>query len=281
MVGPGATPGLANGGAGTALLISPTFPAVTNEMDPNTGQIGVQVGDGSAAVVSPDGAQVAYARDIDPCVPEPEGGCKNLRDLLVADRDGTGEHAVYHDPLEDVQSIRWSPDGSSLVFNVDGGPGDRAVIVVGLDGTVRTTVLSAFGADFSPDGTRLAYSADGNIRVMDLASDVTTAITNDGTASPLPPDWSGDGRHIAYAGNDDGLYVMNADGSGRFNANDQQVGGYTAPRGPIFSPHDKQIAFIAQVPVEPFNHVYVMDTSGADLHVIADTAGDLSQWIRR
>ena len=77
---------------------------------------------------------------------------------------------------------------------------------------------------FSPDGRRIVYTKylQGNygsagavtaVGVYDLANARETLLTNDGVA--VQPVWSPDGRRIAYGNlSGDGIWIMNADGSG-------------------------------------------------------------------
>jgi Tol biopolymer transport system component len=88
-------------------------------------------------------------------------------------------------------------------------------------------VLAAYEPVWSPDGTKIAFygyprgavrgGANYDVYVMNAdGSGVTNLTTSPADVaswfSQLDPKWSPDGTNIAYDG-DDGLYVMNADGS--------------------------------------------------------------------
>ena len=97
-------------------------------------------------------------------------------DLCVANADGTGVVRLTNDEQPD-QAPAWSPDGSRLAF-----------------------------ARFAPGAYNVAYA---KVAVMDLATRQITLL-GDGA----DPAWSPDGSKLVFAGTD-GLFVMNADGSGR------------------------------------------------------------------
>jgi TolB protein len=70
------------------------------------------------------------------------------------------------------------------------------------------------------------------------------------------PQWSPDGRRIAYA-NDDGIFVMNADGTGKKRLTRSGGGSYWSA---VWSPDGKQIAFTSGG--EYTDDVYVVNAGG-------------------
>jgi TolB protein len=82
----------------------------------------------------------------------------------------------------------------------------------------------------------------------------------------VEPDWSPDGKKIAFASRRDGpshVYVMNADGSGTT----QLTSGKHQDAGPSWAPDGKRIAFVRD------GQLYVMSSTGGDPHKLTDATG--------
>ncbi|PYR64134.1 MAG: hypothetical protein DMF91_01305 [Acidobacteria bacterium] len=119
----------------------------------------------------------------------------------------------------------WSPDGQRLVFNswanVDGTgikpPQTRDIFVINVDGTGLTNLTQ-------------------HIKMKGRGS------TADILADDFRPDWSPDGRKIAFTTTRDGnleIYLMNADGTGPTRLTNNTA----SDRGPKWSPDGTKIAF--------------------------------------
>jgi Tol biopolymer transport system component len=143
-------------------------------------------------VISPDGAQVAFAAVGDIYVMPVGGAAVNI----------TKDAALDTDPS-------WSPDGSSLVYSSDKDSAQLQLWVrdmkSGQSRKVTNLTTQPQGASFSPDGKRIAFfNVDGMWRVaemsiLDLDSGRVTKI-HDSLPQPGTPTWSPDGRRIALAG---------------------------------------------------------------------------------
>jgi Tol biopolymer transport system component len=197
------------------------FVAVEVYHKDKTGQIGlISVGDGSLRVLkstdwrapgrihfSPDGKYLAYD------LPPDDTG--SARDIFVLSADGAREiHAVAH-PAND-RVFGWSPDGKWLLFTSDrtGSPalwglpfeedkpaGAPELLKANLPAYTRSIGITRSGA--------LYYGGDSEINhfkihiaVFDFATGKLlsdpTVVTPDYLDSNVLPDWSPDGRLLAY-----------------------------------------------------------------------------------
>jgi len=156
---------------------------------------------------SPDGRYIVY--DLLP------PGARNERDLAIVSVDGALESTLVENPADDYV-LGWSPDGRSIVFASDrsGAYGIWAIKVSNgrPDGEPRLLKRDAGPIrplGFTRDGV-LFYGQAGSMTVMD--SDVYGASVDldqgtmdeprlavqDHSGLSMFPDWSPDGRYLAY-----------------------------------------------------------------------------------
>jgi TolB protein len=147
--------------------------------------------------------------------------------LNVMNVDGSGRVQITTTATDD--SPAWSPDGSRIAFSRIPGPGPkRHLFIVQPDGSglmqlPTPGVTDCVYARWSPDGTRLAFSAydaDGSSVwiINDDGSDLRRVTPT--SMEAFNPSWSPTGDRLAFfaqafsgLGND-GIYVVQADGSG-------------------------------------------------------------------
>lgn len=107
-------------------------------------------------------------------------------------------------------SLSWAPDGTSLVYSMQGSLWRQAV-----DSDLAEQLTAGPGYDYqpdwSPDGRQIVfarYDRDAiELKLLDLASATVTSLTDEGAVN-VEPRWSPDGRRIAF---------VSTKGTGRFH----------------------------------------------------------------
>jgi TolB protein len=225
--------------------------------------------------LSPDGKRIVFEsnrlrKESDPV---------NWVSLFVMNVDGTGEV-----PLVPGNSATWSRDGKSIAFHasasgkgklISGLPGaasiDSDIFLLNVDDflskkSAAKNITNSPDAvdddpDWSPDGKKIAFtshaatddqtnSVTAEIYVIDANGKGRPRRLTNNTEEERAPDWSPDGKLIAYMcrkgeaaeGRSIGTFeicVMNADGSGQKRITNSRV----PELGPSWSPDGKQLIF--------------------------------------
>jgi TolB protein len=172
-----------------------------------------RLGRGENPAWSPDGRTIAFER----------WAGDDYR-VFVVGTDGRNEHPLVTTPKLSGSSPSWSPDGKRIAFFGDTDDDfpdlDESLYVVSRVGTgLRKLADVMFGerdmtANWSPDGRTLLFA---RYREPSPRTALYT-IRSDGTGlkrlrlETRDPEWSHDGRHIAFT-RGSGLFVMRADGA--------------------------------------------------------------------
>ncbi|HLB49225.1 MAG TPA: hypothetical protein VJL59_19615 [Anaerolineales bacterium] len=131
--------------------------------------------------------------------------------------------------------------GGKILFTTDAMPPDINVFIVNLDGSDPRGLVSDYYPSLSPDGTKALFSTDTGLNVFDINSGQTTAL--EGIWGGISNIWSPDGSRILLDNPPDGLYIVNADGTGM-----QKIETGSPRVNPIgWLPDNQTIVFGAQV----------------------------------
>jgi Tol biopolymer transport system component len=161
------------------------------------------------------------------------------RDLVVMRANGTARRTITLSGRDDGDPS-WSPDGTRVAFDYYDGRRQQ-LAVLELRGGRVSSVGEGSTPDWSPDGRRLvALDADNFDDLVTMNADGSgrheLGLSTAGIADETDPSWSLDGRRIAFVG--DGLYVVNASGSGLHRIRREGFGGAAS-----WSPDGRRIAF--------------------------------------
>ncbi|HEY7535543.1 MAG TPA: Tol-Pal system beta propeller repeat protein TolB [Thermodesulfobacteriota bacterium] len=154
---------------------------------------------------------------------------------------------------------------TSKIVYVSGSGQKRDLYIMDYDGynAKRLTSHSSIilSPDCSSDGTRVVFNSDKvwsqDIYVLTLAPRVEEKRITRSLKLEQSPEWSPDGRRIAYSANGD-IYVANADGNGAVNL----TGHPSIDVSPTWSPDGSQIAFVSDRAGSP--QIYIMSSNGGN-----------------
>jgi TolB protein len=175
-------------------------------------RVSAQRGMNTGAAWSPDGTKIALTLSKD----------GNPEIYVINASDGAIVRRITNDRAIDT-SPAWSPDGSQLAFVSDRNGGPQIFVVSSAGGAPRQVSFNGSyntTPTWSPAAGKhvIAYTTrDGgtyDIVTLDLDTKVPTRITqNEG--SNEEPAFSPNGRAIAFARAGQGVFIANADGTGK------------------------------------------------------------------
>jgi TolB protein len=193
--------------------------------------------------------------------------------------NGTSLRRVTHDRWIDDQ-VAWSPDGKRLVFQSTRASGTFGISVINVDGTGYRRLIRELGGmpAWSPDGRSIVYehynpaagtSGIGELWLMDPDGSNRRQLTfppqhpdeSSLNGHDSMPDWSPDGREIAFVrryGGRTRIYAIRPDGTG-LRLVTTQAGIH---RWPAWSPDGRRLVFVSIRRHKPAIYTMKADGSG-------------------
>ncbi|MEA2675155.1 MAG: hypothetical protein QOI92_2347, partial [Chloroflexota bacterium] len=142
---------------------------------------------------SPDGRRLAFAggTDLFWC------------NLMVANADGSGFTLLARlglDKRDNLETVVWSPDGGSLVYN-DGHDADDVLLTIGGSSRALNPTHNCWWPAWSPDGSRIACVGQGSIITVASGESVTLNLNPNGwSGAQTSPVWAADSQSIIALG---------------------------------------------------------------------------------
>ena len=157
--------------------------------------------------ISPDGQRIAYV-----------SSGRSDRSLVVQELAAGAPLTVFQAP--EVMNLRWSPDGSELLFAARGGGTDGVFAVSRSGGSARRLAARPLVATWSPDGATivLARYQSGTLEFITRHGEPLRTISLHGVKRWIADlDWSPQGDWLLVAGNDDAgrstIWTVRPDGA--------------------------------------------------------------------
>jgi Tol biopolymer transport system component len=203
---------------------------------------------------SPNGKWIAFTR---------------ADDLWKMRKDGSHKRKLVNGvPSLIDTNISWSPNGRKLVFNKKD---DLWTVKRNGDGAKRIAKTPDIerAPSWSPKGGRIAFqfrddvTGDLDLRLMKRNGSGQVAIPN--TKNGMEPDWSPNGKRLAYAAPGNGITLIKPDGSGQ-TIFAKQVGNHFVA-DPAWSPDGEQIAYVRNLSLSR-TPVMRKHVSGGKEHVV-------------
>jgi dipeptidyl aminopeptidase/acylaminoacyl peptidase len=159
-----------------------------------------------------------------------------------------------------VSSVQWSPDGTRLVVVSRSGPSDEA--------KSPSDVRHYRQANYKFNDSGWFDDKRTHLWVVDVASGRATSLTSGDDWNDTDPQWSPDGRRIAFVSDRSGhafdeshntdVWVIDATGGPLTKISDHETG----DNSPRWSPDGRTIAFLSAVPEKSHPKIWLAPAAG-------------------
>jgi dipeptidyl aminopeptidase/acylaminoacyl peptidase len=173
---------------------------------------------------------------------------------------GGGEPRRVTNLLNGVSSFQWSPDGGKLVVVGRSGPSDAA--------KSPSDVRHYRHANYKFNDSGWFDDKRTHLWIVDVASGRSTQLTSGDDWNDSDPQWSPDGRKIAFVsdrtgkafdmGHNTDVWVIDANGGPLTKISDHE----TADNSPRWSPDNQTIAFLSSVPEKTHPKIFLASSAG-------------------
>lgn len=261
-----------------------------------------------APVISPDGKMVVF-----PLTRIDEKLNRRMTSLWLVPYDGSAKPRVLTNEAVSSTAPQWSPDGKTLAFLSARGEGRPQLYLLPLEGgepKKLTDLKNGVGAyQWSPMGDRFVVTSRtgpsdkgkvvsdvrhytgirykfndtgwfddkrSHLFVVDAKTGSAKQITEGQEWEDLDPQWSPDGKRIAFVSNRTGKYyeddrntdvfTIAAEGGALTKVSDHAE----ADNSPRWSPDGKQIAFLGTTKRREFAKLYVAPAEGGASKLVVD-----------